>query len=506
MIEVSIEKCIGCKICERNCPVDAIHVLEDKKAHTDENCVTCGICVKVCPTDAITNTLDQKAGTVVCTHCPVRCSIPQGKIGSCTRYTNIDGEIRRNRKLVVEAVTKVPENLNLPYKPIVTAVGSGTNYPCCRPAPFIVQETIEGIDVVTVVTEAPLSYSGVKVKLDTNMHIGEEGTKVKRAGKVVGMITTEEYGSKMLTIGGANLLSNGNDGFIVAKTIVELANGKEVDLRVDKGSKLILKQGQAPIVDGVKEKLMRVGCGSATVGMFAKQLSEVVDEAIILDYHVIGLLSEHLAGEEVGMDYSGVIPYGTRSTRGRYFGKQGYGWGGTEIENPLDAVVSVDMEKNSVGKRILVTETTGQKSALLEVQEDASVKEVEMTEEVLKAVELITSTCEESKVSVIYTGGTGGSARAGVTNFPRKLTDAVHKEEIRMTISGAPTFILPGGGINFMVDAEKMVEDSITWVATPATVAPVEYTMTRDKYEELGGHTASIITKEDLLKRLEEEI
>ena len=64
-------------------------------------------------------------------------------------------------------------------RPLITAVGAGTNYPCCRPAPFIVSAQKEGVDVVTVVTEAPLSYSGVTVKLDTNTYIGEEGDKVK---------------------------------------------------------------------------------------------------------------------------------------------------------------------------------------------------------------------------------------------------------------------------------------------------------------------------------------
>ena len=48
---------------------------------------------------------------------------------------------------------------------------------------------------------------------------------------------------------------------------------------------------------------------------------KVVDEAIILDYHIIGLLSEHMAGRAVGMKYSGVVPYGRKSTAGRYFEK-----------------------------------------------------------------------------------------------------------------------------------------------------------------------------------------
>ncbi|SDZ30244.1 4Fe-4S binding domain-containing protein [Proteiniborus ethanoligenes] len=504
MINVILDKCKGCSICVKNCPLDAIEV-KDRKAYTNEKCVSCGICVRVCPFKAIERTEEQKENTTKCTHCPVNCTIPVGRTGACKRYTNVDGEIVRNRKLVVHAITKVPETEKLPYKPNVTAVGSGTSYPCCRPAPFIVQDSIKGVDVVTVVTEAPLSYSGVKVKIDTNLHIGEEGAKVKRDGKVVGMITTEEYGSKMLTIGGANLLSNGNDGFIVARTIVDLANGRRITLKVDNGSTLELQQGEAPVIDGVKEKLMRVGCGSATVGMFARHLCKVVDEAIILDYHVIGLLSEHFAGEEVGMKYSGVVPYGVRSTRGRYFGKHGHGWGGTEIVNPTDAVVSVDMNIAKPGYKILVTETTGQKAALLEVQEDGTVKEISITDEVLDAVKIISDTCEESRVSVIYTGGTGGSARAGVTNFPRKLTDAIHNEEIRMTVAGAPVFILPGGGINFMVDVAKMIPEATTWVPTPATVAPVEYTMTREKYEQLGGHTEHIISKDQLLKMLEKE-
>ncbi len=500
MIIVDVEKCKACKICEKNCPVDAIHVI-DKLAVTNDACVSCGICVRVCPFDALKKVSDASDGPL-CIHCPVRCAIPEGKTGACKRYTNINGEIVRNRKLVVDAVTKVPGTRKLPYQPLITAVGSGTNYPCCRPAPYIVQENVEGVDVVTVVTEAPLSYSGVKVKIDTNLHIGEEGAKVKRDGKHVGMITTEEYGSKMLTLGGANLLSHGNDGFVVARTIVDLANGRRVTLKVDKGSTMELQQGYAPIIDGQEEKLMRVGCGSATIGMFAAKLGSTVDEAIILDYHVIGLLSEHLAGKEVGMTYSGVVPYGTKSTVGRYFGKQGHGWGGTEVMNPEDAIVSVDMSLAKEGMTVLVTETTGQKAALFTVQSDGSVKETKMTDPVMEAVNLIKETCEISKTSVIYTGGTGGSARAGVTTIPRKLTEAVHNEEIHMTVGGAPVFVLPGGGINFMVDVSKMVPESTTWVPTPATVAPVEYTMTRETYENLGGHVASIRTKEEILKEL----
>ena len=36
---------------------------------------------------------------------------------------------------------------------LVTAIGAGTTYPDYKPAPFIVSSTVEGVDMVTVVTE-----------------------------------------------------------------------------------------------------------------------------------------------------------------------------------------------------------------------------------------------------------------------------------------------------------------------------------------------------------------
>lgn len=202
------------------------------------------------------------------------------------------------------------------------------------------------------------------------------------------------------------------------------------------------------------------------------------------------------------MTYSGVVPNGRKSTRGRYFGDQGHGWGGTGIAGPLQAVQTVDMTLAKPGLKILVTETTGQQAGLLEVQADGTVREIPLTAEVQAAVDLIAANCEDARVSAVYVGGTGGSARAGVTTYPLKLSRAVHQGEVKLTIGGAPTYILPGGGINFMVDVEKVVPQAFTWVATPATVAPVEYTMTRATFERIGGHTAAVkpvaaVKKED---------
>ena len=41
---------------------------------------------------------------------------------------------------------------------------------------------------------------------------------------------------------------------------------------------------------------MRVGCGSAAMGMFARQWFGHADEVIVVDDHITGVMSEHQAG------------------------------------------------------------------------------------------------------------------------------------------------------------------------------------------------------------------
>ena len=53
-INVDLEKCTACKLCEKACPYDAIRVVDREiKAVVNENCTLCGACLGACKFDAI---------------------------------------------------------------------------------------------------------------------------------------------------------------------------------------------------------------------------------------------------------------------------------------------------------------------------------------------------------------------------------------------------------------------------------------------------------------------
>ena len=135
---------------------------------------------------------------VVCDACPVRCRIKPGAAGACDRYANLDGVLTRVDPLVVAQRTLARERAMVPFlgdrdweegrllrqpEQFVTGVGAGTTYPDYKPAPFIVASEHEGVDMVTVVTEGIFSYCGVKVKIDTDRHLGPETAAVRADGE-----------------------------------------------------------------------------------------------------------------------------------------------------------------------------------------------------------------------------------------------------------------------------------------------------------------------------------
>src|SRR5262249_32999154 len=198
-------------------------------------------------------------GIVRCDACPVLCRIRPGRAGACARYANEHGQLVRTDPVLLMQHTldeggKVTAFAGSawdgapldPARTFLTGVGAGTTYPDYKPAPFIVSAEHAGLDTVTVVTEGIFSYCGVKVKIDTDRHLGPETAPVRVEGEEVGHVTTAEYGSQMLSLGGVRHLTGGSkkEGNVTCDTLLQLVSGAAVELAIDTGHRVVVEAGK----------------------------------------------------------------------------------------------------------------------------------------------------------------------------------------------------------------------------------------------------------------------
>ena len=167
-----------------------------------------------------------RAGIVKCAT-PARCCAVSGRArtGACDRYGNADGRLVRVDPLVVAQRVRrawrarpfLEGKANWDGAAVaggktsfVTGIGSGTTYPDYKPAPFIVS------------SEARRRRHGdrrLRGHLQLLRHQGEDRHRPllrARAGCVlcdgepIGHVTTAEYGSQMLALGGVRHLTGGS--------------------------------------------------------------------------------------------------------------------------------------------------------------------------------------------------------------------------------------------------------------------------------------------------------
>ena len=477
---------------------------------------------------------ERMAGVKIeCNACPVLCQISEGRTGACDRYANRAGTLIRvdpvvllHRRSVDAGAALVP--FSRPSTPaleaarsgddvadwdgdllhsgdvFVTGVGSSTTYPDYKPAPFIVGSQFDGVDMVTVVTEGIFSYCSLKVKIDTDRYLGPEQANVRCKGEIVGHVTTAEYGSQMLSLGGVHHLTGGSkkEGRVTVDMMAALGNRLPIELAIEGGAGIVVQAGRAPLVNGVAEQRMRVGCGSAAIGIFARQFQGLADEVVVVDDHITGVLTEHQAGRCLDMRASGIRMRGRKSTPGRWFqvANPGTGWGGTDIADPLSIIEGWDPRTAWPGMRLLMTSTTGEHAAYYVLDDALVPSEQPIPARLQSVIERIGENCEPSLCTVLFLGGAGGSLRAGVTDNPVLLTRSIKQALVNVTCGGAPAYVWPGGGITLMVDVMRMPENSFGTVPTPAIVAPIEFSMRRDDFAALGGHVGSIRPLDQVLR------
>ena len=306
----------------------------------------------------------------------------------------------------------------------------------------------------------------------------------------------------MVQIGGVDLINSLPlaSSLKLTRLMTAICNKEPFTLSVEGGATLTLQVGRPPVVDGEETPRMQVGCGTAIIGMFGERIRSVADDVIVLDAEITCLASDSHVGRILGFTPSGIRLPGRYAGKGRYHPEPGPGWAGTPVRHPLEALVQVDPDVVRPGMRVLVLETTGTHAAMLEADESRAFRLVDLPAAARDIRDLIRENGEPALTSALYVGGAGGSARAGVTPHPVKLNQGIKEGRIRMSVGGAPAFVFPGGGITFMVDVAAIrFERPFGWVPIPpAVVPPLEYTMTKDTYLEMGGPTRNLRLLSDI--------
>lgn len=503
------DKCKGCDKCVKNCPLGAI-ALEKKKAVISDSCVGCGICFKLCKFGAVEESVRPEAA-VVCQICPIHCNVPTEGLGACRRYRNIGDRLERTEPLNVvdPSCLKIEDSTGLPNAPLMLGLGAGSNlYSADVPSKFVGSAVVDGVEVISCVTETVLSFNGARVKIDTDEFIGENGSPVTRDGVVVGYVNTAEYGSQFIYFGGSHL-NTSPGGHTVLKTTCELLNKRPVTVRTSNVKELVLQHGKPPIIDGVQAERMRIGCGTVVASSFTlERWEKVVDEVIGIDYDVTSKMSTHTtSGQRYGYKDSGITPVGAYSSPGRYFGIPGKGWGGSSVMEGRDAIASIDKTKAWPGLRLLITEPTAVRAVYFELDENLEPVEKPIPVKVEEILEFIRDNCEPCNCHVSVIAGFGGGIRDVISRTrSRNVNDALRAGKIKYTICGEPVYIMPGGGITAEACVENIPEGAFTWVPTPASVCPMEATMTRETYEEIGGYVEAIRPVEEIIRENETKI
>jgi hypothetical protein len=199
---------------------------------------------------------------------------------------------------------------------------------------------------------------------------------------------------------------------------------------------------------------------------------------------------------------TGIRIKGRKSTPGRYFqvAAPGLGWGGTDIQDPLTILGPWRANKGArPGLTMLMVSTTGEQYAYYVLNDDLEPVKTDLPDALQPSVDLIGENCEAALCTVLFMGGAGGSLRSGATRNPVGLTRSVQAGRTTVTVGGAPAYVWPGGGITIMADVTRTPDFAFGYVPTPAIVAPLEFTTTREEFRALGGHDDAVRTVEDIL-------
>lgn len=116
MIKISLEKCIGCSLCFKDCQCNDIKIIDGKAHPLYKSCLKCGHCIAVCPQNAIT--IDEYDMNEVINYNKDEFSIEPEKVLNSIKYRRsirqfIDNPVEKEKLLkIIEAGRFTPSGGN----------------------------------------------------------------------------------------------------------------------------------------------------------------------------------------------------------------------------------------------------------------------------------------------------------------------------------------------------------------------------------------------------------
>ena len=343
----------------------------------------------------------------------------------------------------------------------VTGIGATTTYPDYKPAPFIVSSQVDGVD---------MRHRGDRGHLQLLRRQGEDrhrplsrpraggGARQGRADRPRHHRRVRLADAVARRRAPPDRRLQGGRQRHLRRAACACATRKPSRCRSTAARASWCRPASAPIVDGTPEERMRVGCGSATIGIFAQQWFGHADEVIVVDDHITGVLSEHQAGRCLDMrpdrhqgprpqvDARPLLPgRGTRPRLGRHRHHR------PARDHRADSIRKVAWP----GLRLLMVSTTGEQAAWFVLDEE------------------LTPRRADRPPTIAGGGAHRGELRAGAVHRAvhgrrrRQPARRRHRESgaahasvkdalTRVTCGGAPAYVWPGGGITVMVDVARM--------------------------------------------------
>ncbi len=156
-------------------------------------------------------------------------------------------------------------------------------------------------------------------------------------------------------------------------------------------------------------------------------MAGLVDEVVVVDDHITGVLSEHQAGKLLGMPDTGIASRGAARRRGATSRWPSPARAGAAPTSPTRCPSSAPSTRQVArpGLTLLMVSTTGEHAGFYVLDEALRPIERDLPPALAASVALIRENCEPALLDVLFMGGAGGSLRAGVTENPVRLTRSV---------------------------------------------------------------------------------